>query len=527
MKVSPVVSALMRTLTVLAIACATLGGGARAWGSEPGTVERWYVIDMSGKRAGYMRSVETSEADRLTSESEMSFELARGPVKVKIKMKGRFVETDDGKPILMHSVQDTGAMSVEQTYTFREADVEVKTTQAGATRTSTMPLPEGAWLTPGAAERYMKQRRASGAAEVTMRIIDPQLGLTPVTSRHFDFEKATIVVAGKPIEVTRAKVEVSNSPGIFSTEFIDAEGVLVRSETDLGGLSMIMSASTKEEAGAKIEAPEIMLNTFVKPDRPIKNPRSAIRAEYIVSVDGDGTLPEFPVTGTQSVERIDARTARITVDMSEYAQAPDADLTDAGYLAASASLDTRDEVIQAITKDAISKAGDDEIAKARAIRRFVYRFIKKKNLGVGFATATEVARSKEGDCSEHGVLTAALLRTAGIPSRVVAGLVYVDEFAGASNIFGYHMWTQALLTIDGKPRWVDLDATFPASVHFDATHLAVAVSSLKDGDGMGSMASLASVLGRLKIKVESVIYEGEASGKPDANREAVPAGAGR
>lgn len=527
MRMSLAVTAVMRALTALAIVCTTLSSGV-ALGAEPGIVERWYVIEMSGQRAGNMRSIETTEADRLTTESEMSFELARGAMKVKIKMKGRFVETSEGEPILMHSVQDTGAMTVEQTFTFGETDVEVKTTQAGTTRTSRAPLPEGAWLTPGAAERYVKQRRASGAKEITMRIIDPQMGLVPITSKHFDFEKTEITVAGKPVEVTKAKVEVSNSPGIISTEFIDSEGVLVRSETNLGGMSMVMSASTKEDAGARVEAPEIMLNTFVKPNRPIKNPRSAVVAEYTVSVEGEGTLPEFPNTGTQRIERIDDRTARVIVDMTRYAPAG-ADDQSEDYLASSASLDLHDEVIQSITKDATAKAGDDEIAKARAIRRFVYRYIKEKNLGVGFATATEVARSKEGDCSEHGVLTAAMLRSAGIPSRVVAGLVYADAFAGAREIFGYHMWTQALLTIDGEKRWVDLDATFPASVHYDATHIALAVSSMKDGDGMSSMASLASVLGRLKITVDNVVYEGEASRKPkdQPNVELEPAGAGR
>jgi len=528
MKVHFASSVVVRTLwtILLAASVACTANSRAAMGLEPGIVERWYVIEMTGQRAGFMHSIETTTAERITNQTEMSFELARGPVKVKIKMKGEFIETTDGAPISMRSVSDTAGMTVIQEYTFRDTDVEVKSTQAGVTRTRTLPLPEGSWLTPAAAERYIKQRRASGAEEISMRVIDPQVGLTPVTSRHFAFEPATIQVAGLPIEVTKAKVEVSNAPGIFTSEFVDADGVLVRSETDLGGLSMVMAASTKDEAGAPIEAPEIMLSTFVKPNRKIKNPRSLVRAVYTVSIDA-GELPDFPSTGTQRVERIDARTAKITVDMSHYAVADAADITNPDFLTASAALDTEDEEIRAITQKAIAKADGNNIARARAIRRFVYRYIKKKNLGVGFATATEVARTKEGDCSEHGVLTAAMLRTADIPSRVVAGLVYADSFAGANDIFGYHMWTQALLEIDGAYRWVDLDATFPASVHYDATHIAIAVSEMKDGDGMNSMAALASVLGRLKINVDDLVYEGEASKAPEAKPATEPVGAGR
>ncbi len=510
------VASVARTLSLLAVLC-TLFGGTSARGAEPGSVERWYVIEMSGQRAGYMRTLETRTPETITTESDAAFEIARGAVKLKIRMQGSFVETPDGKPIRMRSVQDMGTMTVEQEYTFSGDTVEVKTTQAGATRTTTMPAPDGAWLTPCAAERYMKQRRESGATEISMRVLTAETGLSPVTSTHRDFTAASLKVGDLIVETTRAKVETSAMPGIVSTEYVDAQGVMVRTETNLGGMAMVMTASTKEEAAAEFEAPEMMINTFVTPDRAIRNPRKVVRATYLVSVTGEGVLPEFATTGTQSVERIDDRSARITVDMTEYAPAPAGEIANAEYMGSSAAIDTDDEEVRKLTERATARAEDD-IARAREIRRFVYRFISKKNLGVGFATASEVARSKQGDCSEHGVLTAAMLRVAGIPSRVVAGLVYADFFAGERDIFGYHMWTQALLELDGEERWVDLDATFPASVHYDATHIALAVSSMDETEGVNSMASLAGVLGRLQIKVESTDYEA---------REPAPAGADR
>src|SRR5690606_5928862 len=102
--------------------------------------------------------------------------------------------------------------------------------------------------------------------------------------------------------------------------------------------------------------------------------------------------------------------------------------------------------------------GADALRKAETLREFVYGYIEKKNLGVGFATASEVARTASGDCTEHGVLLAAMLRAGGVPSRVVAGLLYVDEFEGATETFGYHMWTQALVDINGTASWIDVDA---------------------------------------------------------------------
>ena len=141
-------------------------------------------------------------------------------------------------------------------------------------------------------------------------------------------------------------------------------------------------------------------------------------------------------------------------------------------------------------------------ARAEACRRYVNTFIKKKNLNVGFASASEVAKTREGDCTEHGVLLVSLLRANGIPSRGAVGLVYAEEFTGKREIFGYHMWAQALLTIDGKPTWVDLDATLGDDIPFDATHITLDTTDLADGNAANGLGGMITILGRLKIKVE-------------------------
>ena len=89
----------------------------------------------------------------------------------------------------------------------------------------------------------------------------------------------------------------------------------------------------------------------------------------------------------------------------------------------------------------------------------------------------------------------------GIPARVAMGLLYVDEFAGESGIFGWHMWTQAL--IDGQ--WVDFDATLP--VRTNAGHVLTNVSALSDGLGMTDMASIMQLLGNVDIEVIEVGYD--------------------
>ncbi len=125
----------------------------------------------------------------------------------------------------------------------------------------------------------------------------------------------------------------------------------------------------------------------------------------------------------------------------------------------------------------------------QSLEDFVRGFIRNKDLSVGYASALEVAKNPEGDCTEHAVLLAALGRALGIPTRVVDGLVYVDYYAGGEHVFVPHAWAQAY--VDGRWR------SFDAALHgFDAGHIALSVG---DGDPWRFYAGF-NTLGRLRIE---------------------------
>ena len=66
-------------------------------------------------------------------------------------------------------------------------------------------------------------------------------------------------------------------------------------------------------------------------------------------------------------------------------------------------------------------------------------------------SASEVLRTKSGDCTEHSALFAALSRAAGIPAKMVYGVVL-----NANGEFFFHNWNEAFA--DGK--WISVDSTF-------------------------------------------------------------------
>lgn len=461
----------------------------------------WYVLDFQGTRAGWMHDAQVTSDGVVTTSRQTLIEIKRGRVPIRITMSDLFVESPTGTLLTIRSEMNMGSTPIVKEFRFTDDGVEVTTSQGDASTTSSAPIPDGPWLSPAAASDFVSQRLASGAETILYAVIEPSVGLAPVSMTYTVLERTNVETAGKTVPAYKCGVRTSAMPGITSVEYLDVTGLPIRSELDLGAMKMTILAADKALALAELDPPELMQSTFVRTSEPIKHARHTTHGVYVLSLPA-GEIADLPTTGAQSISRVDDRTLRVVVTSPGGRPADDADRE--AYLRSCSMIDCTDAKVVELSKKATRRSGDDPEERAEAMRRFVHRYINAKNLGVGFASASEVARTREGDCSEHGVLLAALLRADGIPSRVVSGVLYVDQFIGAKQIFGYHMWTQALLDIDGKPTWVDLDATLPDQTPFDATHIALSVSALEDGSLNNDLVRMVPLLGRLSIRVESV-----------------------
>src|SRR3990172_3905429 len=103
--------------------------------------------------------------------------------------------------------------------------------------------------------------------------------------------------------------------------------------------------------------------------------------------------------------------------------------------------------IQAAAHEAIGSETDARLATER-LTRWVYRRLKKEYT-VSLPDALTVLELKAGDCNEHTVLFTALARAAGIPTRMAAGVVYLNDR------FYYHAWPEVWLG-----QGVGMDPTF-------------------------------------------------------------------
>lgn len=500
----------------------------------------WYRITLDGQDAGTLHVEERREGDDLIFELETRMRFRRGDIEVALETAGRFVEGPAGEPRSMWSKLVMAEQPIETFYRFSPDQIEVTTVQGDLRKVETRPRPEGEWLSPLAADRLAQRYEAEGAERYQLVTLDPTQGARPVeitrelVARGLPSDSGAGPGAGSGTgsaeqTITRWRETQSTMPGIVATVDLAPDGGLVRSRTNLMGMSMeIVKVDRADLEGPETAAPEIIVSSVIRPNQALPEPRQRQRVVYrLYPLEGTSSeLVEIPLPPTAGAQRSERRsddvlvtveiepenTLRPQAEASEPTSTYEGDGVDPAeegedgarqverYLRASPFLDHEVEAVRRLLEVARSGAGDlsNESAHQRAerLRRFVYGYLDQKDLGTGFASAAEVAESRAGDCTEHSVLLAALLRAEAIPSRVVAGLVYVDEFLGEQGIFGYHMWVQA--RIDG--RWLDLDPSFPDP--FDAGHIALGTSALEDSTlNSTGLETLAALFGSLAIDI--------------------------
>ena len=119
--------------------------------------------------------------------------------------------------------------------------------------------------------------------------------------------------------------------------------------------------------------------------------------------------------------------------------------------------------------------------KVQAIAGWVYENIEKRPV-LGIPDAVTTLKMMKGDCNEHAVLFAALARSAGIPTRIAAGVTFHQ------GAFYYHAWNEVCLA----DSWISVD-TSKNQLPADLTHLRFVVGETKEQIRIGAL------LGKLQI----------------------------
>jgi len=125
----------------------------------------------------------------------------------------------------------------------------------------------------------------------------------------------------------------------------------------------------------------------------------------------------------------------------------------------------------------------DSLSAVRKLTQWVSKEIEDKL--VDSFSALNVLHSKKGECQAHTYLYTALARASGIPTRVVSGIVYVEDKG-----FLYHTWAESYVGY-----WIAVDPTF-GQIPADATHIKLAV-----GETFNDLSPLINIIGRIRAEI--------------------------
>ena len=273
------------------------------------------------------------------------------------------------------------------------------------------------------------------------------------------------------------------------TSWIDASGKPLF-EMALGG---ILLSGLESETEAKRYLLESSMNKdeslldfcLIRTARPIEQPEKVTCLEVIISGIGDDFA--MPCDAGQVCVRQGSDvhcTVRVNPPDEEVGRGAGHDRPVDEYLMSTYTVPCQDERIASKAAE-ITKDASTDLEKVESLLAWLKGNIRKEPVDV--FTALDVLEGEKAECQGHAYLYTAFARSAGIPTRIVSGIVYAADFKG----FLYHSWAESL--IEGS--WISIDPT-TSQLPSDATHI-----KLIEGESMSSLVPMAGMIGKLGIEI--------------------------
>lgn len=467
--------------------------------------ETWDVYLLKGKRIGYgstsvCRKTEAGR-DVVVTESLNHLAVKRAGQTTEQDIRSSSVESSEGQLLRFQSEMRMGPNPIRTTGRVQGKQLILDVAGAGtaAATQTTIPWPDGC-LGPFATEQTLSRQPMQPGERRTLKTL--MIGFNQVADVEMtakEFEPTTLLNGIYDLLRIETITRLPDGQKIEGTVWSDRTGDTLKTYSQAMGLETYRVSKAEALEKADTAELDLLAGSMVKVERPLANAHQTKRIRYRVHLEGGDPASVFITGPSQAVKSIDAHTAEVTVyairpgKADGNANAP-ADLPTDADRQPNRFIESDDPLIVA---DAKKVVGDetDPWRMAVALERYVNGEVKDKNFSQAFASAAEVAKSREGDCTEHAVFLAALCRACGIPARVAVGLVYMQ----GTGAFGYHMWTEVYI----DKRWIPIDGTL-AQGGIGAGHLEIAHSNLKGASAYSAFLPVVQILGRLGVEIVDV-----------------------
>ncbi len=462
--------------------------------------ESWDAVYMAGAKVGhihtYVQPVKDRGRDLLRVRVDMVLSFKRLEDRVRIEMRYGTIETLEGSVLRL----DTRTLASEQEMrTFGDViDGRMTLTLEGSGQRQRVTIPWGPDVRgPYAAEQSLSRHPMKPGESRALQMFVPDLSkICDVTLAAKGFEEVRLGGDVKRpllrIEET-AVLDGKPRPEYNAILWIDSGGQVLKSESDIFG-GMITYRTTREAATAadgefKLN---LILASIIKVTHKIPRAETTRDITYRVTLKSDDPAQIIPTDRRQSLRPGSNQNTSIlevkTAGPSDGEAGPEQ--VDEQFRRPNSLITSEDPLVASLAAKAV---GDtvEPWDKTLKIEHWVAQRIRDKNFKTAFAPASEVARNLSGDCTEHGVLVAAMCRAVGVPARVAIGLVYADHLGG----FGFHLWNEVYV----NRRWVAIDAAFDETA-VDAVHIKLGDTSLDGVSPYEAFLPVVRVLGKMTLE---------------------------
>jgi transglutaminase-like putative cysteine protease len=463
-----------------------------AHGREQAARDRWFIISLGGAKVGYYHQMTRADGDNLAlvrTTDEMMIVLNRLGSKVTMSSTSDSWESAARGLKRLVSELTFSSQTVRTEAAIAGNEVVVTTSSGGSPFVKSLPF-SGVLLGPEGVRALSRAGLAKENDTISFQSYSTETNRVMSGTRTV-VGRETLEIAGKRFPVLKVLERYAEYP-VESTVWLDAEGDQIRSSavSPFGEMSFVLAS--REEAldlAAAGRIPEEQYaRTLVRSN--IRLPQARLIESLTLAIrrpTGPGQVwPSFAGPGQTVLEttpgRIVLRIDRPDISRRGTATADPADLRANMYL------DTGDALVQKTAREIVGSE-KDPFRKAVLLKDWVSTRMTF-DLGIAFAPSSEVIRNLRGTCAEYAILLATLARAAGIPSRYLMGLVYLN------GIWGGHAWAEML--VDGT--WVQMDAAVNGPGDADAARFYFAESSLDAGPG-DSLAAAQQLFGSIAVDV--------------------------
>lgn len=384
-------------------------------------------------------------------------------------------EDDTGRPVSIAEMSQSGR-------TWTRTVAEISPTRAQITRTTptgskvtTVPLPAGTRFDMGGGLMRGWDMAANPRLEFD------NFSLAAMGVEHVVIEPAPGAAATGPLAVIRKRYQGDDLTSISRLTLGPDRRILTTAQP-MFGTSIVTQPADQATATAPQPPYRVLANVMVKSLFRIDDNATHAHIRYRFAFR-DGISFAIPQTGEQAVTTsTDGATVDICADCGPGAPSDAATL--AAALRPNAWMQSDAPQLRKIAATVLHR----NLSPARKMALLTEQargYIGRADF-VGHYSALETLRRQAGDCTEASVLLGALGRAAGVPTRVVNGMVYSrTRYHGVSNVFLPHSWVIAWV----GDHWQSYDSALES---FDSTHIALTI-----GDGDARSIQTASQLAGL------------------------------